>query len=264
MAAPALAQAGTGVVDTTGGAAAGISSGATDGNILILQVLQDGTGSGQVAFDSANSSGCKNLAGTANQATTISTFDVGSAVNARQHLWIGRVNADVAPVLAVSNSGTDDLYLRLYEFSGVNTGTTLAAVIENATAGSTVSTAGTSATIADAGVTTLGADRLALNFVAGNDDNALDAFAGMSGGTWAEAVAEFASATGTDGVIGLQTATIASAGTIDGGTDGWADATDGWGVVGFALIPPGAAAVSDPTSWINERRTPRRRSLQRI
>jgi hypothetical protein len=102
--------------------------------------------------------------------------------------------------------------MRSYLFRDVSTGTTLATVIENVTAGATVNGAGTSATVADSGVTTLGPDRLALQFTAINDDNAQTIFtgAGLSGGIWAEAVAEYADSGGTDGSIGLQTAAIIS------------------------------------------------------
>ena len=53
-------------------------------------------------------------------------------------------------------------------------------------------------------MTTTAAGRLALQFVAVNDDLAVGPFTGMTGGIWVEAVAEFASATGTDGCIQLQ------------------------------------------------------------
>ena len=242
MAAPTFVQASGGAVDTSGGFSDILTS-ATVGNVVIFQILQDGTSAASsIALAAATSSGIEDLAGTDDATTVIGNFDVGSPVAARQHIWIGRA-IDTTVVFGASNSAADDVYFRTYEFAGVNAGTTLSDVIENGSAGATSNTAGTSATIADSGVTTLGAERLALNFVAGNDDNALDAFTGMSGGTWAEAVAEFATATGTDGVIGLQTATLASAGTIDGGTDGWADAADSWGVVGFALKPSAPAVV---------------------
>jgi hypothetical protein len=237
--APIPLQASNGAVDTMG---AWTATGATPlavGNIVILQVLSDGTGAAPTFTSATN---IENLAGTDNAWTSIGTnFAVGSPTLANQHLWIGRTINTSAPTFTGGNSSGDDLYFRMYEFAGVNTGTTLAAVIENATAGSTVNSAGTSATIADASVQTLGANRLALNFVGGSDDNAIDAFTGMTGGTWAEAVAEYAESSGTDGVIQLQTATLDAAGTIDNGTDGWADATDGWGCVGFALIPAALA-----------------------
>jgi hypothetical protein len=94
----------------------------------------------------------------------------------------------------------------------------------------------TSTTIADASVTTTAADRLAVNLVSVTDDNALDAFTGMTGGTWAEAIAEYTTALPSpDVALGLQTATMASAGTIDGGTDVMV-ASDAWYVFGLAII----------------------------
>ena len=112
----------------------------------------------------------------------------------------------------------------------------MAAIIENGTAGTVVNGSGRPPRSPTPASSRLGADRLALQFVGVDDDNPLGPFTGMSGGTWAEAVAEFASATGTDGAIQLQTATIASAGTIDGGSFTMA-AADNWGVIGFALMP---------------------------
>jgi hypothetical protein len=79
----------------------------------------------------------------------------------------------------------------------------------------------------------------------------------MSGGTWVEAVAEYATATGTDGCIQLQTADMASAGTINGGTYTML-ASDGWGVIGFAIRP----AVTTPAYAVH--RALPRRALQAV
>lgn len=209
------------------------------GNILVFHVLQDGTGA-DATITTITGNVVEDLAGNNNQLTQIHPsggFAVGSA--AKQLLWIGRALSDSEPIdleVGITSSSGDDLYKRIYEFSGVNPGTALSDVIENSSAGNAVNGSGTSNTIADTAVVTLGPDRLACNFVAVNDDNALDAFTGQTGGTWAEAVAEFAASAGTDGAVGIQTATIASADTINGGTDTMA-ASDAWGVVGFALIP---------------------------
>ena len=185
---------------------------------------------------SSVTSGIEDLAGTDEALTSIGEFPIGGSSEARQYLWIGRQQSSTPPfAIAGSNSTSEDVYVRLYYFADVNAGTTLADVIENATAGATANGVGTSDTIADTGVETLGVDRLVCNFVAVNDDNAVDAFTGMTGGTWAEAVAEYASGTGTDGCIQLQTATLATSGTINGGTETMA-VSDAWGVVGFALI----------------------------
>ena len=220
-----------GVISMSGSPGSGL-----DGNIFICQIVQDGLTGGITTDWTKTPDKFVNLAGTPDSATFIGTFDIGSL--ALQHLWIGRmIGENIGSDPAVDGYSSEDVYCRMYYFGDVSAGTTLADVIENGTAGSTTNTSGISATIADAGVTTLGPNRLALNLVGGSDDNLLDAFTGMSGGTWAEAVAEYASSSGSDAVLGLQTATMLNAGTIDGGTDTWADATDGWGVVGFALKP---------------------------
>ena len=240
-----------GVISMSGSPGSGLA-----GNVFIAQVIQEGTTAG-ISVNWANAlDNYSDLAGTVDVATFIGTFNIGSPATALMHLWIGRMrteNQGADP--AVTGYGSEDIYCRMYFFSNVSSGTSLATVIENGTAGTATGAAGTSATIADVGVVTLGADRLALNFVGGDDDNALDAFTGMSGGTWAEAVAEYADSAGTDAVLGLQTAAMASAGTINGGTDGWADATDGWGVVGFALIGTTAAASFAPPPASHLRKT---------
>jgi hypothetical protein len=244
MAAPTYVGADVGLTDAGGAWGSSLTYNAAGaGNIVIAHVLQDGTTGGAVALDGGaiNFENLEDLAGTDDALTSIGSFTGGGLI---QHLWIGRtISSGVSTGFGGSNSTSQDVYFRFYEFTNGNTGTTLASVIEQNGTTTPATSSGTSATIADADVITTGPDRLALNFVGGNDDNALDAFTGMSGGTWAEAVAEFASASGTDGVIGLQTAAMASAGTIGGGTDGWADGTDGWGVVGFALIGTTSAAA---------------------
>jgi hypothetical protein len=261
MAAPSFVQAGTGnVITGTGATLLTNDLAPTTGNVIVLHVLQDGTGA-DATLDFLTSGRVENLAGTDDTMTAIhgsGGFDVGSPAAAKQLIWIGRFigGGGESTTARLTSSSGNDLYARLYEFSGVHTGATLADVIENSTAGTATNGVGTSTTIADTAVVTLGADRLACNFVAVNDDNLLDAFASMSGGTWAEAIAEFAEATGTDGAIGLQIATMASAGTIDGGTDTMA-ASDGWGVVGFALKP----AVAAPPASLLYRPRPMSRNI---
>jgi hypothetical protein len=224
------------------------------GNVFILQILQDGGTNGAVALTSSNF--VNKLDGTAGW-TSIGTFAVGGSTEARQHLWIGRATSTTAaqaPGATGTNSTSEDLYIRFYEFQDVSTGTTLATVIENGSAGATVNSTGTSATASDASVQTLGTDRLAVNFVAVNDDNAIAQFSGQSGGTWTE-TAEYAEPSGTDGAIQLQRAAMASAGTIDGGTASITD-SDAWGVVGFALIgttadgPTATGALALPAATI--------------
>lgn len=64
--------------------------------------------------------------------------------------------------------------------------------------------AASSNTASDAPVIAIGPDRLALNFVGVNDDNAISTFTGETGGDWVFAVSPYADSGGTDGAIGLQ------------------------------------------------------------
>ena len=240
MAAPAFGAASGGQVIATGGAIVDVAGGSL-GDLVLLHIMQDGTGAGPTLSAGAAGDELENLAGTDATLTVVGggALPVGSPTVANQYIWVGRkATSSGFGNITVTTSG-DDLYVNLYRFTGVNAGTTLSDVIENSTAGTAVNEVGNTAAVTDTGVTTLGVDRLALNLVGVNDDNALAAFTGMTGGTWAES-ADFASATGTDGAVQLQTATIASAGTINGGSQTMALA-DPWGVVGFALIPVGAA-----------------------
>lgn len=202
------------------------------GNVIIFQALQDGSTGGAVALTGA--SNIENLAGTDNAWTSIGAFNVGNPTAAIQHLWIGRaINTSGFPSASGTNSTSEDLYMLMYEFSSVNTGTTLSDVIENGSAGSTPNGVGTSTTVSDTGVTTLGADRLALNCIATNDDNNFGPFTGETGGNWVPANSYF-DASGTDGSVQIEQADMTSAGTIDGGTS--TIVSSAWGVVGFALI----------------------------
>lgn len=92
---------------------------------------------------------------------------------------------------------------------------------------------GSSASVADADVTTADVDRLACQLVAVNNTDALVAFTGESGGDWTEATSEYAASFGFG--MQLQTAGMASSGTVGGGT--FATTSAGWIVFGFAFQP---------------------------
>lgn len=243
---PTVTRIGVGATDA-GGAwsydVGGNTNDADNGTLLILQIVQDGASAAAVAVTSVGA-GISNLAGTTSAITTLCTDQpIGSATAAFQHLYIGRMmNNATAGLISGSNSATDDIYMNIYCITDASLGTTLATVIENSTAGSFVNGAGTSASVLDTGVTTLGPDRLACNFVGINDDaSGLASFAGETGGDWTlEAIYE--TATGTDATAALMTAPMVSAGTINGGSD--AITSLAWGVIGFALIPVSAAATS--------------------
>jgi hypothetical protein len=239
VAAPTLVQSGTGAIWTTGAATTVSIAGCIAGNLLSFHVIKDGVTGGLTLTSGSN---FETLSGTDNTLTTVLIDqDVGNPRAAEQYVYLARVIADGTVSIGLA-SGGDDCYARWYEFSGVNAGTTLADVIENGTAGTANNEAGTGTSVTDVAVVTLAADRLALNFVGIDDDaTGIGAFAGASGGTWAMP-ASFESATGTDATIALMTATMATAGTIDGGAD--TITSDNWGVVGFALIP---AVVGGPS-----------------
>ena len=246
----AYVTASTGTTDAGGAWTHTSAAPGAAGRIYIVQVVQDGTSASNAAIDSVTNA--ENLAGTDNTLTYIGEFDIGSAVAASQHLWIGRSLNTSAMVITGSNAGTDDIYVRVYEFSGVSTGTTLSTVIENVTAGTATNGAGTGTTVNDTGVTTLGPNRLALQFMGFNDDlgGFNGSFTGETGGDWAT-VASYGTSTGTDGGTNLNTATMASAGTVNGGT--LTITSMEWGVVGFALIPEASAAITGTiTASVNE------------
>lgn len=73
-------------------------------------------------------------------------------------------------------------------------------------------------TITHPPVTTLGVNRLVLAFVAINDDQAQASFTSETGGDLTEFTTPHTSSVGDDGGISLQTATMAAAGTITGGS----------------------------------------------
>lgn len=99
--------------------------------------------------------------------------------------------------------------------------------------GNVVFTAAGSTSLLDTGVTTLGYDRLALQFAITNGSNTPASFTGESGGDWT-----LASSSGTAScALWLETAPMASPGTIDGGSA--AISSSGWANRGFALLPLG-------------------------
>lgn len=229
MAAPTFVNAGVGVVEV-GAAASTVTSGVGSiGDLLILQIFRDGvTDVPSLTLHSE----VENLAGTANALSSLASNTVGST--GWQYLWVGRALSTAAATVDLATAG-DDLFARWYRFSGASVGTLAATLIENST-GTHVAAEGTGTLITDTGVITLAADRLACNFIAVNDDTAISDFAGESGGDWVLADPAFVSPTGTDGAIALQIASIAVAGTIDGGSVTITPSA-GWGVTGFAILP---------------------------
>lgn len=241
MTIPTFVTASTGATDAGGAWTCTGSIASAVGNTIVLHVVQDGAGVLEVTLTSGTN--IEDLAGTDDAWTKVGSWGEGVAVS--EHIWIGRaINTSAAPTATGGNSGTDDLYFRMYEFSNVATGTTLGSVVENAAAALDFCTqGGTSATAEDQEVQTTAADRLALNFLGINDDNPFAGFTGQTGGTWVTK-ASYASATGTDGALYLVSADMAAAGTINGGTGSITD-SDSWRIVGWALIGATTPPPSD-------------------
>lgn len=210
MAIPSFIDAGTGATDAGGAWSYTCQVPQAEGRVFIVQILQDGNTNGALTFGGASNS--DDLAGTPGWTqiqgpNADGSFPLGSPAAARQFLFIGRASNTFAPAISGGNSTSEDLYMRSYQFTDVSLGTTLATVIENdedATNGLVTNEVGTSATASDAGVTTLGPDRLPLNFLAINDDNIVEGFplSGVTGGDWASST-EYAESSGTDGYIGI-------------------------------------------------------------
>lgn len=233
MAAPSFVAASTGSTDAGGAWTATCHAPGAAGRLIILQVFQDGNTGNAVSFTSATN--INNLAGTPNQWTGIDADAVASfGFTGQIFVWFGRSTGTSAPTFTGGNTTSEDLYWRFYEFSDVNTGSALSDIMENGSAGTFLEAHAASGSIADVEVTTLGPDRLAINLIGLVDDSTVAQFSGQTGGTWVE-VAEYAEASGTDASIQLQWATMASAGTINGGTAAQSLNVP-WGNVGFALI----------------------------
>ncbi len=211
----AFATAGTGAETTSGTVSVPYPTGIVGGHALVVHVLT------HTGTSIATPSGWTLLASGA--------CGSGSGFHAAFFKIADGTESGTLSVVA-SGGGTNGTFGRMYRFTG-------AASTEGAGQES-----GNSTTVADRTVTTTGADRLAVNLVAIRNDIAQAEFTGMSGGTWAEAVGEFLSTVGGDATLQIQTATIASAGTINGGSSSGGSTRD-YNVIGFALVPGVTGAV---------------------
>lgn len=237
MAAPSVVTSATGATDA-GGAWSFSCNNTEAGQFWIAQILQDGNTNG--AITSVVGTNIENLAGTDNVWTQVpgtnadGSWPCGSPAAARQFIYLGRALSSSIPTISGGNSTSEDLYFVATAWGNVSTGTTLATVIENGSAGNANNTVGTGTAVSDTGVTTLGPDRFAINLWAADDDGTgVGDFAGASGGDWGF-INSFESASGTDGSVLMVGVAVASAGTIGGGT-ATSSVSVNWGNVGFAL-----------------------------
>jgi hypothetical protein len=224
VAAPVFVAAGAGAERLTTGTVSVTKATCTAGNLVIFHnFFSADTGDGGFT----NFANVQALDGTINTTTALI-----NAVN--RQVLLARVTADgtCSADLSIGASG-DDGVGRIYEFSSVSAGTTLASVVENGTGTNVELGFSASTTINDSDVTTNGIDRVALNFVNVRSAAAIGAFTGETGGDWTEQVAEYS---GTTLMISLQSSPMPAAGVIDGGTITITSAY--WVTIGTALRPP--------------------------
>lgn len=237
---PQFVGAGTGIEIATGTSTVSKTT-CTAGNLIVAHYLCRGATDDVTRSNVVN---ITNLATTPNNSINPIAInrDVGLAGGNKHGMYAGRVTANgtCSADFTVGASG-NDIAVRMYEFSDEIQGNTDDGVglFENESGAQVQTNFGTGTTVTDRSVQTLGSDRLAVSLLAVAANQALDDFTGETGGDWAEAVAEFASATGT---LQVQTAQMPSAGTIDGGS--FTISSADWGVISFGIIPEITAGVT--------------------
>jgi VCBS repeat-containing protein len=145
----------------------------------------------------------------------------------RQWIYYKFSTGTESGTLTVTIGGSDYKFARMYAFRNV----ALSSFAEGA---GYISNAWSN-TISAPQVDTTGTKRLAVSFVFVTEDRIMDSFTGETDGDWTEATPEYRSSP-WPGCIQLQTAEMATGGTISGGTYVMAG-YGGWGVRAFALIP---------------------------
>ncbi|MBA3757843.1 hypothetical protein H0X09_03190 [Candidatus Saccharibacteria bacterium] len=216
---PVFAAAGVESAADGGNPTPGYPSGIASGNLLLLQVQTK---------DNA-----------------IPTTPSGWTSIASAAIWGGR-----STIFAKSAAGTENgtltvtsnvvagnlAYARIYRFTDWKNDSTMANNFEG------FSTSQDSATpMTDAGVTTTAAKRLAVQFIHSGAAVSLGNFTGETGGDWTEAIAEVSTTVADDGTLQLQTADMASSGTINGGSQ---TTSAPWGIHGFAILPSTALKIA--------------------
>lgn len=244
MAFPVFIGAGAGATIT--GASGTVSkSNCVQGNLIVAVALVNGT---QTA-GFTNSSNIEDMNGVDSSITSApgGPFGVGSGGTAgNQTIAYGRVMAN-GTCSVDANVTSDDMVARLYEFANVKPAIGVAGIIDNTAAGNGMrQSIGTSTTPGglNPAVTTSGTDRLAIAFVAIVGNVTVTSMTGESGADWIEAVAAYSD---TPGTIQLQTAEMASAGSINPGGSQTISSSLGWAVDTTAFIGGGGLAS---VAWI--------------
>ena len=222
-------------------------SGCTQGALILVQSFIRTAGN---FVDTTNITNIESLVGTDNSLNQLATAAVGAVSAGTHEIKLGRVIANGTCSIDVSDGGgATPLWCRFYEFTNVRNERFVTennvAFPELADPGGTWGfNAATSTTITHNDIITTGLERLAASFICVDAQQALAEYSGETGGTWTKPVTEFASASGGGATIGIQTAEIASPGTISGGTI--TITSNEWSTVDFALI----AGLTASVAWI--------------
>jgi hypothetical protein len=165
--------------------------------------------------------------------------DVGTTVAAR-HWVYGKVAAgdEDGTTVSFSTDNSAHTYARIYRYTGRVSGTITELVKGFSSIAHATDPQGPSVTTTETGA-------LAVAAMTQSDNNAVAAIAGMSGGTWAESVAEYLPALGTGASLILNHCTpTANPGTVSGGAV--VATNDPSGTIGFEIRTQPADATVTP------------------
>lgn len=173
------------------------------------------------------------VADTSNAPTVGNSFTLlygpDSDGNARQWIYYKFASGSESGSISVAVSGSSLKLARMFTFRNVAS----ESFTENPSFG-----VGSTTTVNAQSVTTSGPNRLAISFIfwKGNDAD-INSITGETGGDWTEVADQTKSPDDGKGGIDLQSAGIASAGIISGGTGTLSKSVTSWGLKAFALIP---------------------------
>lgn len=235
MAAPVFANAGTGA--DFGGSATGNApypASIAAGDTLVLQLVNQSNGTTPTLTTPGGWS----------EIGAVAAANGGPGVSQRAWILPSAVGTESGSLALSGMSAGTAKSCRIYRFTG-------AAGVE--AAANQIDSSGTTTVVNDCDITSTDVDRLIVNLLAVNNNDAIGAFSGMTGGTWVEAGSEYQN-TGNGFQLQCQTATKSTAGTVGGGTL-TLTTTCHWVVQGFALTPAATgttinSAVSAATAGI--------------
>lgn len=151
-----------------------------------------------------------------------------SSGTGRQWIYYKFATGSESGTLTVTIGNSACKVARMYAFRNVALSSFTEGTVYGSNAGST--------TISAQSVATSGNGRLAVSFVLTTYSNTVPAFSGQTGGTWAVGDTGFTTTSGSRGSVQLETATMATGGTISGGSCSIGTSAS-WGVRAFALVP---------------------------